>query len=86
MFANYVDSMFIHCFYDPWNLVSKYFQNALIEFVQTLPPTEATKVSTSSLKRFLKKKKNKAKQTKKNLIETRNAKARKRNGAILLPR
>ena len=85
MFANYVDSMFIYCFYDPWNLVSKYFQNALIEFVQTLPPTEATKVSTSSLKRFLKKKKQ-TKQTKKNLIETRNAKARKkRNDAILLP-
>ena len=56
MFANYVDSMFIHCFYDPSNLVSKFFQNALIEFVQTLPPTEATKVSTSSLKRFLEKK------------------------------
>ena len=31
--ANDVDSMFIHCFSDPF--VSKYFQNALIEFVQT---------------------------------------------------
>ena len=37
MLANYVDSMFIHSFYDPSNFVAEYFQNALIEFVQTLP-------------------------------------------------
>ena len=35
--ANYVDSMFIHCFYDPLNFVSKYFHNTLIEFVENLP-------------------------------------------------
>ena len=29
--------MLFHYFYDTYNLVSKYFQNALIEFVQTLP-------------------------------------------------
>ena len=37
MLANYVDSMFIHSFYDPSNFVAEFFQNALIEFVQTLP-------------------------------------------------
>ena len=35
--ANCIDSMLFHCFYDSQNFVSKYFQNALIEFVQTLP-------------------------------------------------
>ena len=36
MLANFVDSMLFHCFYDSYNFVSKYFQNAPIEFVQTL--------------------------------------------------
>ena len=35
--ANYVGSMVIHRFYDPQNFVPKYFQNVLIEIVQTLP-------------------------------------------------
>ena len=35
--ANFVDSMLFHCFYDSYNFVAKYFLNALIEFVQTLP-------------------------------------------------
>ena len=35
--ANCVDSMLFHCFHDSYNIVSKYFQDALIEFVQTLP-------------------------------------------------
>ena len=34
--ANCVDSLLFHCFYDAENFVSKYFENALIEFVQTL--------------------------------------------------
>ena len=35
---------------------SKYFQNALIEFVQNFATTEASRGCTSSLQRFLKKK------------------------------
>ena len=35
--THYVDSMVIHCFYDPLNFVPKYFQNALIEIVQICP-------------------------------------------------
>ena len=35
--THYVDSMVIHCFCDPLNFVSKYFQNALIEIVQICP-------------------------------------------------
>ena len=35
--ANYVDSMFIHRFYESFNFALKYFQNALLEFVYTLP-------------------------------------------------
>ena len=35
--ANCVVSMLFHCFYDAENFVSKYLENALIEFVQSLP-------------------------------------------------
>ena len=35
--ANCVDSMLFHCCYDASNFVSKYFENALIDFVQALP-------------------------------------------------
>ena len=35
--ANCVDNIVLHCFYDALNFVSKYLENALIEFVQTLP-------------------------------------------------
>ena len=35
--ANCMNSMLFHCFYDCSNCVSKYFENALIEFVETLP-------------------------------------------------
>ena len=35
--ANCAASMLFHCFYVSWNCISKYFENALIEFLQTLP-------------------------------------------------
>ena len=47
--------MFIYCFYDPWNFVSKYFQNALIEFVQTLPQPRQLKEVQAPLSDFWKK-------------------------------
>ena len=47
--------MLFHCFYDAQNFVSKYFEIALIEFVQTYTIMEAIMAGTNSLKRFLKK-------------------------------
>ena len=75
--ANYVDNMFIHCFYDPKNFFSKCFENAADhKFCSNFAIIDATKGSKSFFKRFLKKK----------LLVPRNTKAiKKHNGVILLP-
>ena len=51
--ANCADSMLFHCFYDSWNFVSKYFQNALI--CSNFAIIEAIMAGTYSLEWFLKK-------------------------------
>ena len=75
MLANYVDSMFIHSFYDPSNFVAEFFQNARIEFVQTLPqPRQLREVQAPSAI------------SEKKLLVPRNTKAsKKHNGVIMLP-
>ena len=55
---------------------SKYFQNALIEFVQNFATTEASRGCTSSLQRFLKKK---------NSLYREIQASKKRNVVIMLP-
>ena len=67
--------MLFHRFYDPYNFVAKYFQNALIEFVQTLPRLRQLWQVHTPLTDFFKK-----------LIVQRNTKINeKRNGVITLP-
>ena len=74
-FANFVDSMLFHCFYDPYNFVAKYFQNARIEFVQTLPRLRQLWQVHTPWTDFFKK-----------LLIQRNTKINeKRNGVITLP-
>ena len=57
--ANYryvdTDSMLTHRFYGLQNFVSKYFRNALIEFVQTLPQPRQLREVQSPLSDFWKK-------------------------------
>ena len=66
--------MLFHCFYDSYNFVSKYFQNALIEFVQTLPRLRKLWQVHTPLTDFFKK-----------LLVQRNTKINeKRNGVITL--
>ena len=73
-FANFVDSMLFHCFYDSYNFVAKYFQNALLELVQTLPRLRQLWQVHSPLSDFFKK-----------LLVQRNTKINeKRNGVITL--
>ena len=45
-------SIFIHWCYDPWNCFLKYFQNALIEFVQTSPKLRQLKEVEALLSDF----------------------------------
>ena len=49
--TNCADSMLFHCFYDSWNFVSKYFQDALI--CSNFAIIEAIMAGTYSLERFL---------------------------------
>ena len=70
--ANCADSMLFHCFYDSWNFVSKYFQNALI--YSNFAIIEAIMAGTYSLERFLKK-----------TPSTEKQEDKKRNGIISLP-
>ena len=66
--------MLFHCFYDSYNIVAKYFQNALIEFVQTLPRLRKLWQVHPPLSDFFKK-----------LLVQRNTKINeKRNGVITL--
>ena len=50
--------MLFHCFYDSYNFVSKYCENALIEICSKFAIIEAIMATTTSLKRFIFLKKN----------------------------
>ena len=66
--------MLFHCFYDSYNFVAKYFQNALLELVQTLPRLRQLWQVHSPLSDFFKK-----------LLVQRNTKINEKcNGVITL--
>ena len=73
--ANCLDSMRFHCFYDAWNFVSKYLENTLIEFVQTLTKLRQLWQVQTPLSDFL----NKLPVQRNTMIN------KKRNGIVTLP-